>query len=290
MPDEKKACPPKPNTNTTQELRRRADLHVHTNFSDGTFTPGQVVEHAEKIGLSCIAITDHDTVNGIRPALEAAKGTDLEVVPGIEFTTEMDGSEVHMLGYLIDYEKKWFAEELKSLLKMREKRMVRMLECLKQKGINLAMEDVRSVSGEGSLGRLHLAKLLFEKGHVPSVKEAFNRFIGSGKSCYVKGDRISPIDAIEMVVKLGGVPVLAHPHLMGKDEFIPKFVKAGLKGIEVYHTDQSEAAVSHYKKIAEKFGLLTTGGSDCHGIGKGKILMGTTTVPYEVVEKLKDAR
>ena len=269
---------------------KKADLHVHTNFSDGTFTPGQVVEHAEKIGLSCIAITDHDTVDGIKPALEAARGRDLEIIPGIEFTTEMDGFEIHMLGYMIDYEKKWFAEELKSLLSMREKRMTRMLECLKKEGINLTMEDVRSVSGEGSIGRLHLAKLLFEKKHVPSVKEAFNRFIGSGKSCYVKGDRISPIDVIEMVSRLGGVSVLAHPHIMGKDEFIPKFVKAGLKGIEVYHTDHAAAAVNHYKKIAEKFGLVATGGSDCHGIGKGKILMGTVTVPYEVVERLKDAR
>lgn len=269
---------------------KKADLHVHTNCSDGTFTPKQVVEHAEKIGLSCIAITDHDTINGIRPALEAAKGMDLEIVPGIEFTTEMDGVEVHMLGYLIDYEKKWFTEELKSLLKMREKRMTRMLECLKEKGINLAVEDVRGISGEGSLGRLHLAKLLFERGHVPSVKEAFNRFIGNGKPCYVKGDRISPIDVIKMIAKLKGVSVLAHPHLMGKDDFIEKFVKAGLRGIEVYHTDHAEAVVNHYKKIADRFGLVATGGSDCHGIGKGKILMGTVTVPYEVVEKLKDAR
>lgn len=285
-----KACPPKPNTNSTQELRRRADLHVHTNLSDGTFTPQEAVEYAVKIKLSAIAITDHDSVDGIGPALAAAKTKGIEVIPGIEFTTEFQGCEVHILGFFIDYKKKWLAGELRLLRSMRERRMIYMLECLKEKGIELKLDEVKSVSGEGSLGRLHLAKLLRQKGFTKSTKEAFDKYIGSGKPCYAKGNRISPLDAIAMIIKAEGVAALAHPHTMGDDSFIPKFVKAGLGGIEVYHSDHAAAAVNHYIKIAQEFNLIMTGGSDCHGTGKGKILMGTVTVPYEIVEQLKEVR
>lgn len=273
-----------------QELSRRADLHVHTNFSDGTFSPKEVVEYANKIGLAAIAITDHDSVEGISPAVKAAEDKSLEIIPGLEFTTEIENCEVHILGFFIDYGKKWFTQELLRLRQMRHIRMQKMLECLSKKGIGISMDEVRLVSGEGSIGRLHLAKLLFEKGHVSSVKNAFDKFIGNGKPCYAGGDRISPIDAIAMVIKAGGVPVLAHPHTMGKDKFISSFVKAGLRGIEVYHSDHAQASVNHYKKIAQEFELLITGGSDCHGMGKGKVMMGTVTVPYEIVEQLKNAR
>jgi len=281
---QKKACPP------NDEHGRRVDLHVHTNCSDGTFTPEEVVEYAVKIGLSAVAITDHDSVEGVEPALKAALDKNIEIVSGIEFTTEMQNTEIHILGYFIEYNKKWFIDELKALRILREKRMTRMLDCLAQKDIKLTMDDVRGVSGEGSVGRLHLAKLLFKKGYVSSVYEAFVKFIGAGKSCYVRGDRISPVESISIINKAGGVAVLAHPNTMGKDEFIPKLVKAGLKGLEVYHSDHNEQAVNQYKKVAQDLGLLITGGSDCHGMGKGKVVMGTVTVGYDVVEKLKDAR
>jgi len=266
------------------------DLHVHTRFSDGTFTPKEVVDYALGIGLSAIAITDHDTTGGIAPALKAANGRDIQIIPGIEFTTEFEDQEVHMLGFFIDYLDSNFIKQLKALLVLREKRMFKMLERLVKKGVNLNIDDVRVVAGEGSVGRLHLAKALFQKGFVASVQQAFNVYIGAGKPCYVKGDRISPIDAINMINKSGGVAVLAHPNTMGDDGFISKFVKAGLKGIEVYHPDHNLAAVNHYKNIAQEYGLIPTGGSDCHGYGKGKILMGTVTMPYEILEKLKNAR
>jgi predicted metal-dependent phosphoesterase TrpH len=269
--------------------QRRADLHVHTSFSDGTFSPAEVVRHANKIGLAAIAITDHDSVDGIGPSLEAAKGTDLEIIPAIEFTTEADGHEVHVLGYFIDYPQKWLVRELKNLLQLRQKRMQKMLKRLSGFGISISMDDVKGIAGKGSLGRLHLALVLLKKGHVSSLQEAFSRFLGNGKPCYVRGDRINPVKAISMIAKLGGVSVLAHPHTLEMDDLIPVFVKAGLKGIEAYHTDHSPAAVQKYEKMAEEFGLLITGGSDCHGMGKGKILMGGVTVPYEVVEQLKVA-
>lgn len=273
-----------------QSENKKADLHVHTNFSDGTFSPEQVVEYAVKKGLVAIAITDHDSVEGIGPAIKAAHGKSLEIIPGLEFTTEFENCEVHILGFFVDYTKKWFVQELLQLRQMRHTRMQKMIACLSKKDIKISMDDVKGISGEGSLGRLHLAKLLFQQGHVQSVQKAFDKFIGSGKPCYVTGDRISPVDAIEMISKAGGVPVLAHPHTMGKDKFISKFAKAGLKGIEVYHSDHGIAAVNHYKKIAEELSLLMTGGSDCHGMGKGRVMMGTVTVPYDVVEQLKNAR
>ena len=270
-------------------MQKKADLHVHTSFSDGTFSPAEVVEYAEKIGLSAIAITDHDSVEGIGPTLEAAKDSNLEIIPGIEFTTEIEDREVHILGFFIDYKQKWLIKELKNLCRLREKRMRRMLDCLLKFGISLELDEVRVIAGKGSLGRLHLATLLYQKGYVASIQEAFYKFIGNGKPCYVRGDRISPLKAISMIDRLGGVSVLAHPYTLGMDELIPRFVKGGLKGIEVYHSDHTGAAASHYKKIADDFGLLTTGGSDCHGMGKGKILMGSVTVPYEVVDRLKEA-
>ena len=252
-------------------MQNKADLHVHTNLSDGTFTPQEVIEYAVKLRLSAIAITDHDSVEGVGPALAAAKAKGIEVIPGIEFTTEFQGCEAHILGFFINYKKKWLSDELRLLRSLREKRMIYMLECLKEKGIELKLDEVKSVSGEGSIGRLHLAKLLRQKGYTKSTKEAFDKYIGNGKPCYAKGSRISPMDAIAMIVKAGGVAALAHPFTMGEDSFIPKFVKAGLKGIEVYHSDHAIAAVNHYKKIALEFGLIMTGGSDCHGTGKGRI-------------------
>ncbi len=266
---------------------RFCDLHVHTYFSDGTFSPKEVVEYAVKKGLSAIAITDHDCIDGIAPAIAAADKTDLEIIPGIEFTTELDTKEIHMLGFFIDYKQKWFTEELRSLCSMRDKRMRKMLECLMKFNISVAIDDIKEIAGKGSFGRLHLAKVLVKKGYVKSPQEAFDKFLGNGKACYVEGDRISPIDAINMISRLGGVAVLAHPFTVGKDELIPVLVKAGLKGIEAYHTDHNDLTAARYKKIAQEYGLLPTGGSDCHGMNKGKVLMGTVVVPYEVVEKLK---
>jgi len=266
---------------------KQADLHVHTHFSDGTFSPKEVVECAVKKGLNAIAITDHDCVDGIDHAIKYAEGTGLEIIPGIEFTTELDNREIHILGYFIDYKQGWFIKELEQLCQMRDNRMNKMLECLSKYGVSITMDEVKKISGEGSSGRLHLATLLLKKGYVKSMQEAFDKFLGNGKACYVQGDRISPIKAISIISKLKGVAVLAHPFTVGKDELIPIFAKAGLKGIEVYHTDHNKSTSGRYEKIAQDLGLLKTGGSDCHGMNKGRVLMGTVTVPYSVVDKLK---
>lgn len=269
-------------------MPRKADLHVHTNFSDGTYSPQEVVQQAINLGISCLAITDHDCVDGIEHAIEEAKKYDVEIIPGVELTGEIKDEEIHILGYFIDYKVDWFIEELNKFCKLRIDRINEMVKKLKDNGVNIDAEEVFELSGKGSVGRLHLAKIMHEKGVVSSIYDAFKQYIGYGKSCYVKKFNLTPQQAIETIKKIGGVAVLAHPKVMGKDEFIPEYVKWGLKGIEVYHSDHSQADVQHYKEVALKYGLLITGGSDCHGLGKGKLLMGKVTVGYEIVEQLKE--
>jgi len=272
-----------------QKTTKKADLHVHTTFSDGTFTPQEVILKAKEKGLDTIAITDHDCVDGIEPCIEAAGPEGIEVIPGIELTCEWKQTEIHMLGYFIDYKQQWLKDKLAEICQDRIKRMRKMIESLRRFNINVDLGEVLEISGNGSLGRLHLAQALLKTRKVGSIQESFNKYIGLGKPCYVRGFRIDPFEAINIITKAGGISVLAHPHLLGKDEYISEFVKAGLKGMEVYHTDHPDNATNRYKELAESFGLLLTGGSDCHGMGKSRVLMGGVTVPYEIVEKLKQA-
>lgn len=271
-------------------MQKKADLHVHTNLSDGTFPPHEVIAYASKIGLDCIAICDHDVIDGIAPSLEAGERYNLEVIPGIELTAEKNGYEIHMLGFFVDWKNEAFKNRLEMLCVQRRKRICEMVDKLNQHGIPITAEDVFKIGGDGSVGRLHLAIALYRQGHTATIDDAFRKYIGHKKPCYVSKINLTPEDAIGEIIKAKGIPVLAHPGILAKDEFIPSYVKSGLMGIEVYHTDHGAAAVKRYEEIAKAHGLLMTGGSDCHGLGKGKILMGSITVPYELVEKLKDAR
>ncbi|MBU4477711.1 MAG: PHP domain-containing protein [Candidatus Omnitrophica bacterium] len=273
------------------EREKFVDLHVHTTFSDGTFTPEEVVKYAKDVELSAVAITDHDSVDGILPAIAAAKDSSLEIIPGVELTAEYNDFEVHILGLLIEWNSPWFADKLKEIRIARYERMKRMIEKLNAKGIDIALDDVLAFSGaDGALGRLHLARALNEKGIVKSIKEAFDRFIGKNKPCFEKRMIISPEEALTMVNHLKGISVLAHPGLMMHDEIIPELVQQGLKGIEVLHTDHKDKSALHYRTLAKKYRLLMSGGSDCHGEGKGMPLMGWIKVPYILLENLKLAK
>lgn len=271
-------------------MPKRADLHVHTHFSDGTFTPEKVVAHAASIGLDCIAICDHDVIDGISPALAAGERYGVEIIPGVELTAEKRGCEIHILAYFIDWQNDDFKKKLQEMQKRREIRIRDMLARLKTHKVHLSFEDVQGVGGEGSLGRLHLATALYQKGYVKTIQDAFRKYIGNGKPCYVVKVNLTPEKAIDEVIEVGGIPVLAHPGVMGRDEYINSYVKHGLMGIEVYHSDHPPAAARRYERMARDLGLLATGGSDCHGLGKGRVLMGSVTVPYSFVEKLKNAR
>ncbi len=270
---------------------KTADLHVHTHLSDGTFSPQEVVSYAKKIGLSAVAITDHDGVGGIEPAMEFSKNNQVEVIPGVELTAEDEKSEIHMLGFFIDWKQEWFLEKLGKLRQVRLSRMKEMIEKLNEAGFNLSLEELLKESGPtNAAGRLHLAQLLLKKKYVSCIEEAFKKYIGDKAPYYVKKINLSYQQAIEMILKIGGLPVLAHPHLLHRDELIPAFVNAGLRGIEVYHTQHQNKISKYYERLAKKHNLLITGGSDCHGSGKGRILMGEVKIPYQLVEKLKEAK
>ena len=265
-----------------------ADLHVHTFYSDSTFSPEEVVSCAKDKALAAIAICDHDSVDGIEPCKKIAAPLDIEIIPGVEMTVEKSDAEIHILGYFMNYELDWFRKKLKDIQVSRIDRIHKMVKKLKDEGFKMDAEDVFRLAGKGSVGRLHLAQAMLKTGKVKTFKEIFDKYIGFLKSCYVSNVRFSPREAMGMITKAGGVPVLAHPNVMGKDEYIQELIECGLKGIEVYHTEHSPKVVKHYEELASNYGLLMTGGSDCHGLGKGRVLLGGVRVPYTLVQKLRE--
>ncbi len=268
---------------------RYADLHVHTRISDGSFTPAEVVNRAISAKLSAIAITDHDAVEAIDEAMGEA-GDKIEIIPGVELTAEMEGNEIHILGYFIDWRDAKFYQELKTLQKARLERARKILEKLKQLGMEINYDEVLKFAGSCSVGRLHIARMIMSFGYVSSIREAFWRFLGQGKPACAGKFKLSPRQAIKLIKSVGGLAVLAHPYLLNCDEWIPEFAKDGLDGIEVYYSIQNPQITVHYEKLAAKNELLMTGGSDCHGLAKGRALLGKVKIPYSLVEKLKEAK
>ncbi len=263
---------------------------MHTNFSDGTFSPQEVVEAAHREGLSCIAITDHDTVEGVLPAMQAAQKYDLEIIAGVELSCQQNNKDIHMLAYLFDYENEEFKRRIGDFQESRVKRMAEMIDKLKELGIrDITLEEVCVLAKSQSVGRPHLARILVEKGHVNNTKAAFDKYLAEGEPAYVGKYKMTPNEAIEFVHKVGGVAVLAHPMLTNCDEMIPGFVEAGLDGLEVYYANIAAPIVEFYRKLAEKYNLLTTGGSDAHGDAKKNTYIGKMKIPYALVEKLKEA-
>ena len=265
-----------------------ADLHVHTSYSDSTFSPEEVISCAKEKGLSAIAICDHDSINGIGPCEVLASKVGIEIIPGIEMSAEKVDAEIHILGYFIDWKDEGFKKRLKEIQESRIERVYKIINKLKDFNITVESEEVFRLAGNNvSVGRMHIAQAMLNAGAAKSMKEIFGKYIGFLKPCYVPYTKFSPEEAIQIILKVGGVPVLAHPDLMGHDEYIEEFAGYGLKGIEVYHTDHKLHIAKRYEEIAKRLNLLMTGGSDCHGLGKGRILMGTVKVPYDLVEKLK---
>jgi len=277
-------------------MQKIADLHVHTNISDSTFSPEKVVGLAKLAGLGGIAITDHDTCAGITPAIIAAKDMDIEIIPGVELTAEIEDDEIHMLGYFIDWQDKEFTKKLKELCRVREERAKEILKRLNEQGIDLKYEELLALAGPGigSIGRLHIANLLYRKGKIACIRDAFTKYIGNDSPAYVKKFKLSPREASDMIKSVGGVSVLAHPKTINTEnkplkDTVEMLVDEGVQGIEVYHSDNNTRESKEFKEMAEEYGLLITGGSDCHGLGKKEVLLGKVKVPYELVEKLRSA-
>ena len=263
-----------------------ADLHIHTYFSDGTFSPEEVVKNAISGNLSAVSITDHDSVEAIDLVKALAKDK-IEVIPGVELTAEMGKSEVHILGYFINWKDDEFKKELNLLGKVRQERARKILAKLKELKMEIKYEDLIKFSGPGTVGRLHIARMMCSLGYVANIKEAFLKYLSEGKLAYVGKFRLSTKKAIEVIKKVGGISVLAHPYNLGHDEWFPNLIKEGLDGLEVYYNKQDPQITVHYERLAHKFGLLMTGGSDCHGRARGKSLLGKVKFPYTLVEQLK---
>lgn len=268
-----------------------ADLHIHTNFSDSTLTCREVVRLSLKNKLSAISITDHDTVDGIGPAIALAKDSDLEIIPGVEMTCEVDNAEIHILGYFVDYENQHFLKKLKELQKIRVERIYKMVEKLKSLGlVKMKAGEVVKLAGRGAVGRVHLAIAMQKEGYVNSIQEAFYRYIHDKGPAYVSKFKFKPQEVIDLIRENNGIPVLAHPHVLGKNFNLKEFVDCGLKGIEVFYPQYTDYQTEHYKNLAKKYNLILTGGSDCHGEAKIDTTIGKIKLPYELVEKLKEAR
>ena len=274
-------------------MDRLADLHIHTYLSDGTFSPEKVVEYSASKGLDAIAITDHDTCAAIEPAIEASKNFGLEIVPGVELAAELEGAEIHILGYLIDWQNMLFLNKLREIADARRNRAKEILKRLREKNVVISEEELFDFSGQGTVGRLHIAHLLLRKGFVFSIPEAFSRYIGDKAPCYVKKSRLLPEEVVGMIKDAVGVAVLAHPKTIklkhkSIEDIVKLLVEKGIEGIEVYHSDQTKHDEKRLRNIADRYGLLVTGGSDCHGHGKKEILIGRVRVPYELIVKMKE--
>ncbi len=269
----------------------RADLHVHSTASDGMLTPEQVVREAAKIGLYAVGIADHDTIEGIEPALAAGEDAGVVVVPGIEINTDVEKDEVHVLGYYVDHRSAPFRKQIDILRTGRYERGKRMVEQLNAVGIAITFDRVKKIAGDASIGRPHVARAIVEAGYVRSINGAFGKFLVRGAPGYVARYKLTPVEAVGLILRAGGVPVLAHPgHGKMSESMIPELVRAGLRGIEVYHTDHTAAQSKWFRRIAEKTGMIITGGSDSHGPGMMKnTVIGNVTIDGAVVEQLRAA-
>jgi len=265
-----------------------ADLHLHTRFSDGTYTPAELAAQAKKNGLACIALTDHDTVEGCAYAAAACAELGLEFIPGSELTSEFNGVETHILTYLVDTANPELLAEMKKFQAVRQDRIREMCAKLNAVDVGLKAEDVFALANCASPGRPHVARALVAKKFCRSFDEAFERYLKKDRPAFVPKFKMSTERAIELIHRAGGLAVMAHPALNRTDDIIPAVAAAGLDGIEVFHTKHNPAANKRYMDIAKKFNLLITGGSDCHGMSKGRPLIGTIKLDYAYVEKLKE--
>jgi predicted metal-dependent phosphoesterase TrpH len=265
----------------------KADLHIHTTYSDGLLSPVQVVRRADELNLKVIAITDHDTVEGIPEALEEAKKSQkLEVIPGIEINTDYKSEEAHILGYYLDYRGDYLKNVLEGLQFKRIERARNIAKKLKELGIPIYFEEIRSKALGPSIGRPHVAAVLVEKGFAISTEDAFIRYLNRGKPAYVPRERLTPFAAVDIIKKSSGIPVLAHPGLIKSQHIVDELIQYGIMGLEVYHKEHTRLQARHYIKVAKHHGLIMTGGSDCHG--KDPLFLGTLDIPAEYAVKLKE--
>lgn len=276
-------------------MERYIDLHTHSLKSDGSMTPAEVVREAKKAGLAAIALSDHDTVDGLPEAIAEGEKIGVEVIPAIEFSVQSK-TETHILGYFIDYNNPHLKQIIKEVVDLRIERNHVTTQRLNELGFDITLEEVRALAPNNFVGRAHFARVLMDKGYTQSVKEGFEKYMSVGKYAYCEKQRLTARDAVELIAECGGISFLAHPHLtkLPDDElkeFLAELKSYGLCGIEGYYTDYTPEMQAKYHALAEEMGLMISGGTDFHAAMKPHISIGTGTgnmkIPYSVLENMK---
>ncbi len=271
-------------------MQARAELHAHTIHSDGVLTPEELVAEAERVALAALAVTDHDIVGGVAPARAAARGLDLEIVAGIEFSTNLGDHEIHMLGLFIDETDDGLLECARQSRRFRHQRAGEIVGRLNDLGVGVEFSAVEAAAGNGSIGRPHIARALVEHGAAATLDEAFRRFIGIGRPAFVPKPTVGAKEVIRVVHRAGGVAILAHPASSRvRREEIHDLVGLGLDGFEVRHPKHTSSTRKKLGSLIEEMGLLPSGGSDFHGPGVGTTELGEHAVPVEWLEALRKA-
>ena len=267
-----------------------SDLHMHTNASDGLLSPEELVAAAKQAGLGYIAITDHDTVDGICQLYEQGlyPASGIKIIPGIEFSAHHPDSEIHILGYNVDIYNRELRDRLNDVVEARWTRFSTMVEKLQALGYDLSETDVLEIAdGSTSISRSHVAQAMVRKGYFASVKEVFDQLLVKGRPAYVSHFRLEPEEIIDLIKNSGGTPVLAHPKLIYNDELVEELLKKGIEGIEAIYPKHDDEDTARYLAMADKYNLLITGGSDYHGIpGRWPEHIGEFTVEDKYAQEL----
>ena len=272
------------------------DLHTHSTCSDGSMSPRELVRHAASKGLAAIALSDHDSVSGVKDAMDEGKKVGVEVVPAIELSVQSE-TETHILGYYIDIDHPLLKEALDSVMDARNRRTLNTCQKLNDLGFNVTMEEAYSIAPSGLIGRAHFARIMMEKGYISSVKEGFDKWLGVGKPAYDGSQALTARQAVELIKNIGGYSYVAHPHLIriSDDElrvFLTDLKKYGLCGIEGYYNEYTPEMQEKFQSMAKELGLKISGGTDFHakmkphieiGIGQGNM-----KIPYSVLENIRE--
>ena len=267
--------------------RGGVDLHTHTTASDGEFTPKKLVEEAVKCGLDAIGITDHDTVDGIDSAIECAQNKNIKIVPGVEMSCDVPKGNCHILGFFINHKSPFLREPLNFLRARRRERAALMLSKLEKLGMKI---ELTSRPNESSVGRPHIAAALVKAGYAGSIDEAFQLYLAEGRPAYIPSPKLLPTEAIDLVIKAGGVPALAHPHTFDNEMMIEVYSREGLCGIEADYLSYNHQTMKRWRKVADRLGLLIVGGSDFHGSHRPDRKLGMIRADVSILEKLINKR